>query len=149
MSATTQLPPPYTDEQEISRARAAVEQLVCGLPGVNPSEMSFEHPWEIRAFGMAVAAHERLGFDWSLFQHALITSIQAWERAGHDAAQWSYYEHWVTALETVMTSVGVIDGGELDAHTADVLAVPPNRGHHDAHTEPIAIDPARPHSHGI
>lgn len=145
MATATQLPPPYTDQTELSRARAAVEQLVCELPGGNPSQMSFEHPWEIRAFAMAVAAHEQLGFDWAQFQRALIASIDAWE--GAENGSWSYYEHWVAALETVMASAGVLDGAEVDAQVAEVLAIPPNRGHHDAHTEPIAIDPARRHSH--
>jgi nitrile hydratase accessory protein len=148
MRADSTLPPPYTDAAELSRARAAVEQLVCDLPGGNPSQMSFEHPWEIRAFALAVAAHEQLGFDWSSFQRALIASIDAWERADDaQAGDWSYYQHWVAALESVLASADVLDSGELELQTADVLAVPANRGHHDAHTEPIAVDPARSIQH--
>ncbi|MDQ1106409.1 nitrile hydratase accessory protein [Nocardioides zeae] len=148
MATATTLPPPYTDPAELSRARAAVEQLVCGLPGATPGatpgQDGFEHPWEIRSFAMAVAAHERLGFDWAQFQGALIASIDAWE--GADPATrgpWSYYEHWVAALESVMAASGVLDGTVLEVRTQDVLAVPANRNHHEAHLEPIAVDPAR------
>lgn len=144
MSSSTVLPAPYASESDLGKARVAVEQLVCGLPGGDPEQMSFEHPWEIRAFAMAVTAHRQLGFDWSEFQGALIASIQDWEQASAlDQESWSYYEHWVAALETVMAKAGVLSGAELDAQTQEVLALPPNRNHHVAHTEPIAIDPAR------
>ncbi len=146
MTAATTLPPPYTDPAELSRARATVEQLVCRLPGAAgapPGQDGFEHPWEIRSFAMAVAAHERLGFDWAEFQGALVVSIEAWE--GADPATrgpWSYYTHWVAALETVMAASGLLDDAALEVRTQGVLAVPANRNHHEAHLEPIAVDPA-------
>lgn len=140
--STTAPPAPYASAAELAHARVAVEQLVCGLPGGDPEQMSFEHPWEIRAFAMAVTAHRQLGFDWTEFQSALIASIQEWEKGGEDQVAWSYYEHWVAALETVMAQAGVLTGTEVDAQTREVLALPPNRNHHHAHTEPIAIDPA-------
>jgi nitrile hydratase accessory protein len=125
--------------------RAAVEQLVCGLPGGRPGEMSFDKPWEIRAFALAVAAHQAGEYLWPQFQGALIDSIRTWE-SDHPQLQhetWSYYEHWVVALEEVLTEAGLVSSGELDARTETVLATPANRDHHEAHTEPIAIDPAR------
>lgn len=142
---TPTLPAPYTSATELGRARGDIEALVCGLPGGDPDQMGFEHPWEIRAFAMAVAAHRHLEFDWSAFQQSLIASIQAWETANDDAskASWSYYQHWVTALEAVLADAGRLSQADLEVHTEKVLALPPNRNHHEAHTEPIAIDPAR------
>ncbi|VVJ17466.1 nitrile hydratase b-subunit() [Amycolatopsis camponoti] len=137
MSATTTLPAPYSSAAALGETRREVEQLVCGMPGGDPG---FEHPWEIRAFAMAVTAHRRLGFDWSEFQGALIASIQDWESSD---APWSYYRHWVSALEVVMAKAGVLDAAALDVQTEEVLALPANRNHHEAHTEPIAVDPAR------
>lgn len=144
MTAATSPPAAYASEAELAAARVAVEHLVCGLPGGDPEQMSFEHPWEIRAFAMAVTAHRQLGFDWTEFQSALVGSIQDWEKDGApDQVAWSYYEHWVAALENVMAKAGVLTGTEVDAKTREVLALPPNRNHHHAYTEPIAIDPAR------
>ena len=142
MSGTTTLPAPYPSAAALGEARREVEHLVCGMPGGDPS---FDHPWEIRAFAMAVAAHRRLGFDWSEFQGALIASIQDWERAeAASESPWSYYEHWVSALEVVLAKAGVLDAADLDVQTKEVLALPANRNHHEAHTEPIAVDPASP-----
>lgn len=126
------------------RGRREVEQLVRDLPGGPPGERSFEQPWEIRAFALAVAAHKAGQYDWSSFQRALIGSIKRWEEThpGLADSSWSYYEHWVTALETVLEDAGVFGTADIDRRTEEVLATPPNRDHHKAHLEPVAIDPA-------
>lgn len=144
------LPDPRTSSAELDLRRKGVTDLVCGMPGGEPDQLGFQHPWEIRAFAMAVAAHRELGFDWSQFQQALIREIEAWENKRPPAASsasseqegWSYYEHWVAALETVLATDGLVSREELDEQTREVLAIPPNRNHHEAHTEPIAVDPA-------
>ncbi|MBF4998059.1 nitrile hydratase accessory protein [Nocardia sp. BSTN01] len=123
--------------------RRVVEQLLCGLPGGRPGELSFEEPWEIRAFALAVAVHDAGQYQWPAFQSALIGSIRAWEQT-HPIkdASWSYYEHWVAALETVLADSGAVESDMLESRTAEVLATPANRNHHEAHLEPIAVDPA-------
>lgn len=129
----------------VEARRRVVEQLVCGLPGGRPGELSFEQPWEIRAFALAVAAHKAGEYGWPAFQGALIDSIKEWEtqNPGLTDPSWSYYEHWVTALETVLGEAGVIESSTVEERTQEVLATPANRNHHEAHLEPIAIDPAR------
>lgn len=128
----------------ILETRQAIEELVCDLPGGRPDELAFGEQWEIRAFALAVSAHTAGEYDWQQFQGALIDSISEWE-AAHPApadGSWSYYEHWVTALEKVLANVGVLDQGVLAERTAHVLSVPPNRNHHEAVLEPVAVDPA-------
>lgn len=144
MTAATTLPAPYIDATALSESRREVERLVCGMPVTDPSERGFAFPWEIRAFAMAVAAHKALNFDWSDFQGALISSIHEWETtaAAKGSARWSYYEHWVAALEHVMSQQGVLAKPNLDERVERVMAEPRNRNHHEAHTEPIAIVPA-------
>lgn len=144
MTTTVTLPDPRPDAADLESARRGIESLVCGMPG-DPGQVGFEHPWEIRAFAMAVTAHKELRFDWSEFQAALIASIQGWERdvAGSDKGAWSYYQHWVTALESVVAGRGLPLQEELDRRTEAVLAQPANTNHHEAHPEPIAVDPAR------
>lgn len=143
MTTAMTLPDPRTDSGDLESARRGIDSLVCGMPG-DPSQMGFEHPWEIRAFALAVTAHSELRFDWSEFQSALVSSIQGWEgdRPGSTDRSWSYYQHWVAALESVIARRGLLAAAELDKQTEHVLAQPPNRNHHEAHTEPIAVDRA-------
>lgn len=127
------------DAAERDGARRRIEELVCGLP--DAGDQPFDEPWEVRAFAMAVAAHESGQYDWSEFQLSLVTSIRRWEN-GEVAQHWSYYEHWLVALESVLADKGTLPGSDLDERTKVVLAAPRNANHHEAHREPVAISPA-------
>lgn len=98
---------------------------------------------------MAVAAYDNGCYEWSEFQLSLIESIKTWENStGGDAvsaesAIWSYYEHWLAALENVLANNGALSPSTLDDRTTTILAIPKDANHHEAHREPVAIDPAR------
>ena len=130
------------DASELGDARRRVETLVCDLPGGGDAERSFDQPWEVRAFAMAVAAYHSGQYEWSEFQLSLIGSIKKWETDG-GTEPWSYYEHWLEALETVLAGNGALSDAQLDDQTRAVLATPRNANHHEAHREPVAVDPAR------
>ncbi len=129
------------DATELGDARRRVEALVCDLPGGGVDERLLNEPWELRAFAMAVAAYHDGKYEWSEFQLSLIQAIKQWEE-GSAGEPWSYYEHWVTALETVLAENGVLSDAALDERTREVLATPRNANHHEAHREPVAISPA-------
>ncbi|GEL17899.1 nitrile hydratase accessory protein [Pseudonocardia asaccharolytica] len=129
------------DATTIGDARRRVETLVCGLPGGGIDERMFNEPWELRAFAMAVAAYHSGKYEWGEFQRSLSHSIRQWEE-GNGGEPWSYYEHWLTALETVLADNGVLSDVALDDRTREVMAVPRDANHHKAHREPIAISPA-------
>lgn len=129
------------DATELGDARRRVEALVCDLPGGSDAERSFDHPWELRAFAMAVAAYHSGQYEWSEFQLSLIDSIKKWEVDG-GGEPWSYYEHWLEALETVLAGNGALSDAALDDRTKTVLATPRAANHHEAHREPVAVDPA-------
>ncbi|MBU8808398.1 nitrile hydratase accessory protein [Mycolicibacterium goodii] len=64
---------------------------------------SFDHEWQRRAFGLAVALSEFGHYPWSDFQQSLIDAIGAWEEAAApERGDWQYYDHWITALENVV-----------------------------------------------
>ncbi|MGP4056721.1 nitrile hydratase accessory protein [Mycobacterium sp. 4D054] len=64
---------------------------------------SFDHDWQRRAFGLALALSEFGHYPWSDFQQSLIDTIGAWEASAEtDRGEWQYYDHWVTALEDVV-----------------------------------------------
>jgi nitrile hydratase accessory protein len=63
----------------------------------------FEHEWQRRAFGLALALSEFGHYPWSEFQHRLIDAIGEWENSLKDGrGDWQYYDHWVAALEKVI-----------------------------------------------
>ena len=102
-------------------------------------DLAFDKAWEIRAFSMTVALHEKLGFPWADFQQQLIGAIRTWEAAQENLSQWSYYERWMAALEELASSKGWLTKAELDARTGEILAQPVNRNHHHAVREPVAV----------
>jgi nitrile hydratase accessory protein len=126
------------DTTELGDARRRVEALV-GTE--ETAQRPFEHPWELRAFAMAVAAYHNGQYEWSEFQLSLIESIKAWER-GDGGEPWSYYEHWLTALETVLAGSGALSEAALDERTRAVLATPRSANHHAARRELVTVDPA-------
>ncbi|MFD4254305.1 nitrile hydratase accessory protein [Amycolatopsis thermoflava] len=126
------------DATELGDARRRVEALVCDLPG--SGEKGFDQPWELRAFALAVAAYHNGHYEWSEFQLSLIEAIREWERGGGDEP-WRYYEHWLTALEAVLSGKGLLSEAVLDEQTRTMLATPRNANHHQAHRDPVAISP--------
>jgi nitrile hydratase accessory protein len=63
----------------------------------------FDHDWQRRAFGLALALAEFGHYRWEDFQQRLIESIGDWEGAPDTGrGDWQYYEHWVAALEKVI-----------------------------------------------
>ena len=70
----------------------------------------FREPWEAQAFAMAVKLHERGAFTWSEWAEALGREIAD---AGPDDAAENYYLHWMSALEKLAASHGLLSPDEL------------------------------------
>ena len=133
------------DDREAARRR--VEHLLLELPHqeqIRPEggEVAFETAWEIRAFALALAAHQSGQYDWWQFQQALIAAIRSWEQAG-TGEEWRYYDRWLEALETLLAEAGVLDPAELNERTRAVLTTPRNAHHQRARREPVAVDAGR------
>jgi nitrile hydratase accessory protein len=104
-------------------------------PPRSNGELVFAEPWESRAFGMVVTLFEAGVFPWSQFQAALIARVAAWEQRPDQKESWSYYEHWLGALEDVLVRQGTVSIDEVTAR-AHTLARRP-RGHdHTTHEKP-------------
>ncbi|WP_311208419.1 MULTISPECIES: nitrile hydratase accessory protein [unclassified Aeromicrobium] len=118
-----------------------IVDLVERLP-LGADDMAFDEPWQLRAFALAVAAHKSGQYPWARFQTALIASIGEWENS--EASQrrsWSYFEHWVNAVESVLAHGDRIDRSALEERVRDVLDTPAARNHHEPHFEPVAVAP--------
>jgi nitrile hydratase accessory protein len=100
-------------------AGSATQSLDAELGGVAPlprsnGELVFAEPWESRAFGMAVGLHEQGLFAWDEFRRALIERIRAWE-SSDTGEPYVYYEHWLGALEDVLTHSGIVRAQDIRA----------------------------------
>lgn len=93
------------------------------LPRRN-GELVFAAPWESRAFGIAVGLSQAGLYTWDDFREQLMAEIAAWERAGHPAEEWSYYECWLSALETILAAKAIASDEEIDALVAELAAIP-------------------------
>jgi nitrile hydratase accessory protein len=91
-------------------------------PPRSNGELVFAEPWESRAFAMAVALNQADAFTWQRFQAALIARIARWEGAADERAQWSYYHHWLGALQDVLSDVDAVRSDEVITR-ADSLAL--------------------------
>jgi nitrile hydratase accessory protein len=132
------------NERPSPHSRAQVDSLVDVLPFGDriprrSGDVAFDQAWEIRAFSMTMALHEKLGFPWSDFQQELVAAIRTWESEQSDLEQWSYYERWMAALEELARSKGWLSQTELDARTDEILALPANANHQHAVREPVAV----------
>jgi nitrile hydratase subunit beta len=76
---------------------------------VEPDEPTFHGEWEARTFAVAGGALGAGGFNTPMFRHAI-------ERMdpGHYLTS-SYFEHWLTAVATLLVEAGMVSKDELDA----------------------------------
>jgi nitrile hydratase accessory protein len=122
---------------------AALEETFVGgaaLPRKN-GELVFEQPWQSRAFGLVVALHNAGAFEWEEFRRHLIARIGRWDVTHAPAEPYAYYEHWLRALEDVLTERRITDPENVEGRVAELLARPPgwdhdhdyDHPHHDGH----------------
>jgi hypothetical protein len=85
-----------------------------GLGPINPelNEPVFHAPWEGRAFGLFAATFVFAGYTVDEFRHA----IENMDPAHY--LESSYYEHWMSAFESLLTKRGIVTREELDAKVA-------------------------------
>jgi nitrile hydratase accessory protein len=108
--------------------------LEVGGPAAPPranGELVFAEPWESRAFGMAVTLYEAGAFAWPRFQSALVARIAAWEAA--PAGGWSYYRHWLDALEDVLADSGTVFADEVTTRARALAERPTGHDHDHGH----------------
>ena len=69
----------------------------------------FAEPWQAQAFALAVTLSEQGYFTWKEWAAALANELQAVARRGEPDDGSRYYEHWLAALETLVTAKGLAD----------------------------------------
>jgi nitrile hydratase accessory protein len=84
----------------------------------------FREPWEAHAFALALKLHERGLFTWREWADALAEQIAAAKACGEADRGDTYYQHWLAALESLVTKKGAASSAELQrtAHAWDHAA---------------------------
>ena len=95
-----------------SEVQSADLSLLKGLPIEDVSPV-FREPWEIQAFGLALTLHECGLFTWDEWAQALSAQIRAAQAQGDPDLGNTYYRHWLTAIETLISAKGISLSEEL------------------------------------
>ena len=95
-----------------SEAQSADLSLLKGLP-IEDASPVFREPWEALAFGMALVLHERGLFTWDEWAQALSAQIRSAQAQGDPDLGNTYYRHWLTAIETLVSAKGISSPEEL------------------------------------
>ena len=72
----------------------------------------FEEPWQAQAFALALQLHAQGAFTWKEWAAALSDRLKA---AGPDDDPALYYEHWLGALEDLVTGHDLASSDALHA----------------------------------
>ncbi len=94
-----------------------------GMQGAGPiapehDEPVFHEQWEKKVFAMQIAASGQGLYSGAEFRHAI-------ERMNWiHYLESSYYEHWLTAIETLLSEKGIISREELEARVKQVKEHP-------------------------
>jgi nitrile hydratase accessory protein len=73
----------------------------------------FSEPWEAQAFALAVKLSEQGHFTWKEWASALADELRAAASRGEPDDGSRYYQHWLAALERLVTSKGLSDPASL------------------------------------
>lgn len=92
----------------------------------------FNAPWEAKAFAMTVDLHKRGAFDWSEWCNTLADEIKSAQAAGDPDLGDTYFEHWLNALETLITAKQLSTAERLLAVKEDWRAADEHRGFGEA-----------------
>jgi nitrile hydratase accessory protein len=77
----------------------------------------FAEPWQAQAFALAVTLSEQGHFTWKEWAAALAAEIKAAAGRGEPDDGSCYYQHWLAALERLLTAKGLTDPEALLART--------------------------------
>ena len=130
---------PREPEPDTRSSDAAPETPFRLPPDAGPDAPVFAEPWQAQAFALAVALNERGLFTWSEWADELSRQVA---RPGAAQDGGDYYQHWLAALEALLTRKGVADAGLVDSVSASWQRA----AHATPHGQPIRLenDPERP-----
>jgi len=90
-------------------------ERLASLPAIPRDEDGpiFAEPWQAQAFALAVRLSAEGHFTWKEWSSVLAEELQAAAARGEPDDGTHYYEHWLAALERIVTSKGLTDVAAL------------------------------------
>jgi nitrile hydratase accessory protein len=82
-------------------------------------EPVFAEPWQAQAFALTVRLHEAGCFTWTEWADTLAAVLREVRQRGEPDDGSHYYEHWLAALERLVTAKRLLDAAALDRRKAD------------------------------
>src|SRR5579875_2851467 len=83
------------------------------VPGIGHDGPPFGAPWQAQAFAMTIALYERGLFSWPEWTAVLAEEIARAQGRGDPDTGESYYQHWLRALERIVTDKGLCEAAHL------------------------------------
>lgn len=99
----------------------------------------FAEPWQAQAFALAVRLSEQGYFTWKEWAAALAEELKSAATRGEPDDGTRYYEHWLRALERLVTAKGLSDPATMLARKeawADAYR-------HTPHGKPVELAAAK------
>lgn len=103
----------------------------------------FAEPWQAQAFALAVRLSEQGYFTWKEWAAALAEELKAAANRGEADDGSRYYEHWLAALERLVSAKGLSDPAAMLARKeawADAYR-------HTPHGKPVELASTADHKH--
>jgi nitrile hydratase accessory protein len=125
-----------SEKTDLSRHGVTAERLAA-LPRL-PREKEgpvFAEPWEAQAFALAVKLSEAGYFTWTEWAATLGAELRAAAERGEPDDGSRYYQHWLAALERLVTEKGLADRDAL-AERKQAWA---EAYRHTPHGEPVVL----------
>jgi nitrile hydratase accessory protein len=79
----------------------------------------FAEPWQAQAFALTVRLHEAGCFTWTEWADTLAAVLREVRQRGEPDDGSHYYDHWLVALERLLTAKRLLDAAALDRRKAD------------------------------
>lgn len=121
-----------------SMALKQLEELRQVLPGLPLDDEGpvFQEPWQAQAFAMTLALYERGLFTWTEWAATLTQAIRDAQDKGDPDTGENYYQHWLSALERIVTDKKLVDQGALSQRKQDWH----HAALHTPHGKPIVLN---------
>jgi nitrile hydratase accessory protein len=107
---------------------------LAGIPR-DESGPVFAEPWQAQAFALAVRLSEHGHFTWTEWSEALGTQLAKAAASGEPDDGSHYYEHWLAALEQLVTEKDLTDLSSL----VDRKEAWANAYRHTPHGQPVKL----------
>jgi len=83
------------------------------------AEPVFAEPWQAQAFALTVRLHAAGCFTWNEWADTLAGVLREVRQRGEPDDGSHYYDHWLAALERLVTAKRILEAATLDQRKAD------------------------------